>query len=308
MRELHRNERSGTIVRFAQQVNGIDVFRSQFDVVLSKQGVPVAVSGYPAPSEFARTASTHFRFGATQALERAFRDQTGTNGTFKTFASTDGVWMTAALVENAGHTLSSPARLRRVYYVLNDRLAPAWHIELDVASRGSTSSAMYASVVSAADGTRLMRHNLTADASYKVFANSPDGIPYDGPFGNDVTPHPTGNPDGFQPPFVTRNLVTVTSAPFSRNDPWLPSGATTTLTGNNVDAYADLAAPDGFSPSTTDFRVVPSSPGIFDYPVSFTTSPAANVNQQSAAVTQLFYNINFLHDWFYDSGFDEPAV
>ncbi len=307
VRELHRNERSGTIVRFAQQVNGLDVFRSQFDVVLSKQGVPVAVSGYPAPSDFARRASTRFSVGATQALERAFRDQTGANGTFKTFPSTDGVWMTAGLVENAGFTLSSPARARRVYYVLKDRLEPAWHIELDVARRGSTSSAMFASVVSASDGTRLMRHNLTADASYKVFANDPDGIPYDGPFGNDVTPHPTGVPDGYQPPFVTRNLVTVTSAPFSRNDPWLPSGTTATLTGNNVDAYADLASPDGFSPSTTDFRVVPSSPGVFDYPVSFTTSPAANVNQQSAAITQLFYNINFLHDWFYDSGFDEPA-
>ncbi len=306
VRELHQNDRSGTIVRFAQQVNGIDVFRSQFDVVLSKQGVPVAVSGYPAPSDFARTASTHFRVGATQALERAFREQTGANGTFKTFASTDGVWMTASLVENSGFTLSSPARARRVYYVLNDRLEPAWHIELDVATRGSTSSAMYASVVSATDGARLMRHNLTADASYKVFANTPDLIPFDGPFGNDVTPHPTGTPDGFQPPFVARNLVTVTSAPFSRNDPWLASGAVT-LTGNNVDAYADLASPDGFSPSTSDFRVVPSSPGLFDYPVSFSTSPAANVNQQSAAITQLFYNINFLHDWFYDSGFDERA-
>ena len=49
-----------------------------------------------------------------------------------------------------------------------------------------------------------------------------------------------------QPPFVAPALISLQNGPISTNDPWLPPGATVT-TGNNVDAYADLSSPDGFS-------------------------------------------------------------
>ena len=29
--------------------------------------------------------------------------------------------------------------------------------------------------------------------------------------------------------------------------------------------------------------------------------------QNKAAITQLFYMVNWLHDWYYDNGFDEAA-
>ena len=32
------------------------------------------------------------------------------------------------------------------------------------------------------------------------------------------------------------------------------------------------------------------------------------LTQQMAAITQLFYDVNFFHDWYYDSGFTEAAV
>src|SRR6185369_15135984 len=38
-----------------------------------------------------------------------------------------------------------------------------------------------------------------------------------------------------------------------------------------------------------------------------TQQPNASTNQQMAAITQLFYTTNFLHDWYYDSGFDEAS-
>ena len=61
-----------------------------------------------------------------------------------------------------------------------------------------------------------------------------------------MTPHPTGTPNLTYPPFVAPSLVSLQNGPISTNDPWLPPGATTT-SGNNVDAYADIASPDGFS-------------------------------------------------------------
>ena len=35
--------------------------------------------------------------------------------------------------------------------------------------------------------------------------------------------------------------------------------------------------------------------------------PGANRTQVMAAVTNLFYIVNFMHDWYYDAGFDEVS-
>ena len=72
-----------------------------------------------------------------------------------------------------------------------------------------------------------------------------------------------------------------------------------------MDAYADLFPPDGFSAG--DLRADVTSPGAFDRTFDVGNSPAASPNQIKAAVAQLFYTTNFLHDWYYDSGFNEAA-
>ncbi|HEX8537126.1 MAG TPA: M36 family metallopeptidase, partial [Cystobacter sp.] len=141
---------------------------------------------------------------------------------------------------------------------------------------------------------------------YRVWAETtPPYIPLDGPAGGIATPHPTGIPGTFPtPPFVAPSLITLSNAPFSQNDPWLADGATQTQ-GNNVDAYADLKSPDGFG--TGDYRATVTAPGVFDRSMDFSLQPHANAEQIQAATTQLFYMNNWLHDWFYDSGFDEAA-
>lgn len=126
--------------------------------------------------------------------------------------------------------------------------------------------------------------------------------PYDAPTGNLASPHPTGLADHTQVPFVASRLVSLASSPYSRNDPWLPAGATGTK-GNNADAYADLVAPDGFSAG--DLRPAPTG-SVFDFGYDNAAQPAS-ASQQRASTVQLFYALNFLHDWFYDSGFDEAA-
>jgi hypothetical protein len=49
------------------------------------------------------------------------------------------------------------------------------------------------------------------------------------------------------------------------------------------------------------------APGVFDHVYDVTREPLASAEQQAAAITQLFYGINWLHDWWYDSGFNEAA-
>jgi hypothetical protein len=128
-------------------------------------------------------------------------------------------------------------------------------------------------------------------------------VPWDGPQGTAPTPHPTGLPEFFAPTFVVPNLVTLQNGPISTNDPWLAPGATETR-GNNVDAYADVSSPDGFSAG--DLRATATGPNTFDRTYDVLLDPAL-AEQRRASVTQLFFVNNWLHDWFYDAGFDEAS-
>ncbi|HEX6836334.1 MAG TPA: M36 family metallopeptidase, partial [Polyangia bacterium] len=106
---------------------------------------------------------------------------------------------------------------------------------------------------------------------------------------------------------VFSSVVNLQNIPFSKNDPWLNPGAADLNSGNNVHAYADLAAPNGYSPMTADVNVPTSSAGTFDYFWDPTTLPGASTNNIEAVTTNLFFTMNYMHDLFYDSGFDEVS-
>jgi hypothetical protein len=118
--------------------------------------------------------------------------------------------------------------------------------------------------------------------------------PLDGPVA-DFSPHPTGAPGAGRPPYIAPSLVSVDA-------PWLATDATES-SGNNVDAYTDLNAPNGLSDG--DFRASVTSAGSFDRVYDVAAAPLASAEQQQAAITQLFYDINWLHDDWYAAGFTE---
>lgn len=154
---------------------------------------------------------------------------------------------------------------------------------------------------------RLQVEQAATPFSYRVWADpSAPHLPFDGPQGSAGSPHPTGLDDGFRAPFVEPSLLTLASGPISRHDPWLADGATET-SGNNVDAYADLSLPDGFTPATADTRASTVAAHSFDHRFDPSLDPQAPPEQTQAAITQLFYTVNMLHDWFYDAGFDEAS-
>jgi hypothetical protein len=316
LQSVHKTAFGPVIARFGQKVEGIEVFRSGVNVVMDRNHNLVAITGYLTPHEAVAarraTVGSDFRLSAADAIALAFKDMTdtaisgrslvstGTQADYTHFAFAPGV---AAVMP---HAMASPARAKPVYFILPNGLQPAYYLELNVGTKSSKDSDYYSFVISATDGSVLSRNNLTADEAftYRVWASPTSFIPFDGPQGDNPTPHPTGNPDRYQAPFIPANLVTLQNHPFSRNDPWLPNGATQT-TGNNVDAYADLAAPDGFQPEV-DLRPGTTSPGVFDYTYDVTRSPAS-ADQRKATTAHLFYVNNFLHDWYYDAGFDEAS-
>ncbi len=282
------------VARFKQrdQARGLEVFRGGLAIALTRSFDPVSASGYLAPSlagadrPFVRT-SFQAAADAYAALGRgavAFRSA-GVEGDYEHFDAPG---------------LAAPVRVKKVLYPEGAGVAPAYYVEIQIA-RGPA----FSYVVSAGDGHVLLTNDLVRhdQFGYRVYADPITKIPLDGPQGNADAPHPTGTPSGFKPTFGKMELVTLQNYPFSRNDPWLPADATRTL-GNNVRAYADLHAPDGI---LGDDYLNVSGASLFDYPYEPKQSPGATAENIGGSVAHLFYTTNFLHDWYYDLGYDEAS-
>lgn len=336
--------RGPVIVKFSQQVDGIPVFREELNVVMDQKLKPVAISGYitsqetPILGAFSRAETV----AAADALRNL--TDLGISASQLTPAGTRDGHDFFTVTSAAGVELADPIRMRKVYFHLPEGLVPAYYIETSVRVRdgvssegvfvGNVTTDSYSYVISAIDGSILFRKNLTEDAAgatpqnalppggftYRVWADPVTGIPYDTPAGNGVHPKLSPLPDGAQHAFLPQVDVTLPNFPFSQNDPWLAPGATQTV-GNNTDAYLDLfgstdaqgnpTTNDGLAPiappadpPTGDFRADITAPGQFLHNNTPDTI-SASAEARQGAIQQLFYNVNFLHDWFYDAGFTE---
>lgn len=292
--------RGPVVVTFRQSVDGVPVYREKASVVMTADRRLVGVGGYLAPVGDARTV---FALSAREAVARAASDLLGrpvAPGDLRPRGARAGGYELFAAA-----AIADPARVRRVMYRLPAGLVPAYDVEVGTPDGARLTD----DVIGAADGAVLSRRSLVERAaySYRVWADAAaPNLPLDGPQGNAASPNPTGSPDGFAPPFAAPSLVTLASGPIGTGDPWLPPAATET-TGNNADAYADLDPPTGFTPSTADMRAATTAAGVFDHVYDTSAEPTADAGQTQAAITQAFYDVNWLHDWFYDSGFDEGA-
>jgi hypothetical protein len=344
VRYIHNIGKGPIIVKFYQKVGGIEVLMEELNVVMNRRYELVAMSGYISTAETATAVA-----GATWQLDEragaiaAYQDLTGGVLNFAQLKQdpSRGGWDYFSSTVDVG--LDIPIRMRKVYFHMPDGLVPAYHIEVatrndnnngDLRTSGGTDVDYYAYVVSAFDGSLLLRKNLTqyeapaevrkrnrgkvanlgpGGFTYRVWADPVTGVPLDGPQGNNF--HPKVNPvnDNAQPTLIPSVLVTLPNYPFSMNDPWLPPGATETV-GNNVDAYVDLVNPNGYgitsapaSGISNDFRGQITAVDTFGNNYDTTMRPN-DATQRLAAIQQMFYNVNFLHDWFYDYGFDETSV
>ena len=311
--EVHDTGHGGIIVRFQQAVEGVEIFRETVSVLMDRSHRLVAISGaLPSRTGGERAVAGGFRLGEAAAVGVAWAELTGeplavdevlTTGRRK--AGYAYFRLAPSALERLRHHPQRDLRVRQVLFQLPDGLEPAWHLELKAGLPTSTTGEWYGYVVSARDGRVLFRKDLAAHAtaSYRVWARpTAPFLPFDGPQGNAASPHPTGIPDTYQAPFVAPNLVTLDHAGLSTSDPWLDANATTTH-GNNAHAYADLAAPDGLSGG--DVQADATGTLTWDRTYDVNAAPDRDAEQRKASVAQLFFDGNALHDWFYDSGFNE---
>lgn len=288
LRRVHDTGEGAIIVELIARVRGAPVFRESLKVIMDRELRLVALSGYLSPHLSA--AQEPHELSATAALAAAALDLRGElhpPHTWQDLGAKAGGYRAFALPNG------TQSRARKVYYDLPGGLQPAFHLELDD----------HTYVISARDGKPLFRDRLlSTDHIYSVYAEpSFPHRPEDNPLQN-ISPHPTGAPTPLSPPALSANRIDLGFGPISTQDPWLQEGATES-SGNNVQAYADLASPDGFSIGDVYAHAELGRSFIYSYEPS--AHPQANEAQTQAAVVNLFYVTNHLHNEFYDAGFDE---
>lgn len=315
----HRLPGGAAIYRFIQYVNGLPVFQARANVVLDGARNVVSIANGLVPSWIADAPHDVFAVSPESALGNVYSAAGGVAlrlaDVTESGARRDGSneWLDYQISTPAGMLGVLQASARRVMFREEDTLVSAYHVELTTRSPRTREIKAYGFVIAAEDGRLLLRKSLTAHEAftYRVYAE-PTGAkaPHDGPI-VDSTPHPTGVPEVYQPAFGESALVEMEG--FNKNkDPWLPAEATYTF-GNNVHAYSDRNQANGFFSNGggfndgTDFRAEVTSPRTFDRKYDPAMPPAASPDQVKAAVTQTFYVTNWLHDFYYDSGFDEMS-
>ncbi|MEC9362312.1 MAG: M36 family metallopeptidase [Pseudomonadota bacterium] len=316
------NGNGPAVVRFRQRVDGIEVFYRSLNVLLDRSYKPVAVSGYFATGyDPTLTSALSYAHSAPQAIAAAWSSLGGAlSAALLQQTDVRGDWSLFSMpVLTGSHAFERAPRVKRVWYPRSGALEPAYYVELFARAKVNHDLVAYAVIVSANDLRVLHRKNLVADAafSYRVFADAtPPYQPYDAPLGNAYSPFPGSAPDA---PItrigVDTNLVTLEHAGIVTGDPWLADDATTT-TGNNVDACLDnidlpsvgLAVPPPVNSCVPELELRATTTGdrSFDYPLTADEDPAS-ASAQSAAVVNLFFINNWLHDWWYNHGFDEAA-
>jgi len=323
--DLQDNGKGPIIARYQQRLQGVPVFGKQVNVLMDRGMKLVATSGNFAAVDFAsasKLSAKGFRLQPEQALAIAFADFSGEPASSLILArkGSKGDYSLFSAGPSFGEIRpSGDLRARKYWYPLEGKLVPAYYAEVQAHSVDFADQYAYGYLISADDGRVLFRKSLIEYEafSYRVYADA-SGInqPFDGPLGNGYAPFvgTPGNGSAARVPAAT-SLITLDHGPISTNDPWMAAGATET-TGNNVDAYLDLfgtALPDGtvtsgqgFDEGTTDLRASTSGANSFDYAYAPDTDPTT-ASQRQFAVVDLFYLNNWLHDWWYDSGFDEAA-
>ncbi|MEO8428937.1 MAG: M36 family metallopeptidase, partial [Verrucomicrobiota bacterium] len=285
-------------VIWEQMVDGVPVFEGLLAGHVTKKGELVNISSrfVPAPTQAARLGTPNQAelirtpsISARQAIVKAAANL-GTEleeNSLVGLGDPDGAEKRQAF---SAPLLRGEARVKLVWLPMNrNSLRLAWRVELSSRARLE----LYSVVVDAQNGEATLRRSLTSyltDASYRVYtSDSPSPL---SPGYSTQT--------NTQPPVVQRKLVKLSAISTNASPSGWINDADNETRGNNVDAHTDR--------NDDDQADVPRPQGnpkrVFDFPLDLKAQPTTYTN---AAVVNLFYLNNFMHDKLYDLGFTEAA-
>lgn len=275
----YTDQPSGITHIYLQQTHdGLEVMNADLSINVTARGEIINVSStFISDPEVADSLTPQFLIGAPQAFAE-FSDDMGL-GLLSTpqIVSIDSESPDLETVLAASGVALEDVQAKLVYVPTADGLELAWRLNVQTLDQAH----WYDAFVDADSGESIYTDDWVGHASYRVFA-SPLESPDDGPRTLVTDPHDT------------------TASPFGWHDTNGVAGAEfTDVRGNNATVQED-----GDANNTGGTRPDGGAGLNFDFPLDV-TQPAANY--QSAAMTNLFYWVNLLHDIHYQYGFTEAA-
>jgi hypothetical protein len=285
VREYETRETGVTHLTFVQEVAGLRVIGADLRIAVDGKGQIVWVGGELVPSANELSKRNGWTLGAAEAAESAARHINAPAA--PTIVAEKGGPEANTIVE-LGTAFTEPAVARRMLFpIAPGVLRPVWNVLLMERGPGN----MYVVTVDAEKGSLLARHNLTRylggpqTAQFRVFVQD--------------TPQPDLPHISSRPTDVDRLLVPMPAATHEVSPQgWL--GNTAISIGNNVRAVEDRDGnniPGATAAGDANF--------VFDHALDFPIN-TGKANTE-AAITNLFYWNNLIHDYLYRLGFDEAA-
>jgi extracellular elastinolytic metalloproteinase len=277
-----------THIYLRQRYRGLPVYNAQLQLNVNREGRLISVNNSFLPGLERAASASEPQLDLPGAVDRAARHLGIRPGQVRLRSRSDGADQ-ASIVEPGGVS-RRPIRGRLMWLPIRAGVARlVWNLEIHTLDEQH----VYDMTVDALDGKVWTRFDQVTSDSYRVYAR-----PAESP--NHVTsPLPLPPADGRT---LVNNPANANASPFGWHDTSGAPGAESLLTqGNNVNAYTDIdnnnVADAGSSPS--------GGSGLnFDFALNLAQAPSA---YRPAAVTNLFYWNNIIHDVQYQYGFDEPA-
>src|SRR5262245_8572378 len=267
------NDKGTTFLNYEQEIDGIRVFQGHVQVAVDGDGQVMSVNGGQLIP--GTVISTIRKFSEVEGLQKAFQfagvqAPASFNMVENRLAKGDRAVYQNPFGENLENVLSEMTIMR-----VGPRAVLAWHSYVDLGAKG-----WYEILTDAGSGALLYRFNLLKDvAQGTVFRVNGLGQRTLESFVGDTTINTAAG--------------------------WM--GTSTVTTGNNVEAYLDSDAnnaPDAVNTADLQNGHAFSSIQDFTFPFTLGVDPRT---QRAAAVANLFYFNNIIHDFSYGLGFTEAA-
>jgi hypothetical protein len=298
-----------THVYFNQVVNGIEIFNANAQLHLDKNGNIITLH-----DDFIVDAQNHIHvsktsIGVSTALLNAAADidmnvSMALNKAELPMQQNKLTIVDAAVSEEPIklklYYLNTPAGLLLTYNVelFNNKTNDWWNIRVDATSgaviekNNWTTHCNVSSATFSSDNSKQTHTHFLQNMSLAKKATSSNGTYH-------VLPFPAESPNHGQREYVSGSIAKANASPFGWHDTDGVAGPEYSVTrGNNVFADEDTLKNNGsgYSPDGGDSLV-------FDFPMDSTWTKYNEF--LPAAVTNLFYTNNYIHDVFYQYGFDE---
>ena len=280
--DQYTDKGTGTTHIYLRQTHaGVQVYNGNINVNVARDGAIVNLgNSFVSNLAGAVSAAARPQLDAKQAVQAGAKDL-GLDLKQDLQAVKSPVGPSRSTVFNGAGISQQPIPVKLVWVPTGGGVRLAWNMVID-----QTDTIHHMNVnVDAATGDALTKTNYVSDAgSYNVFA-PPKESPNDGPR------------------TVQTNPDDSLASPFGWHDTDGVAGPESTKTiGNNVHAATDLDADDAPDPGSEPDG---GAGLVFDFPLDLSTQDPSLY--RPAAVTNLFFWNNYLHDVAYHYGFDETS-